>query len=264
MIQVDNVDIDILKAEWDILIILDGCRYDIFKSVYENLIHSKCELKKAKTFCSGTKEWMQNNFYNKDCSSIIYLDPIVMFNLFIPDDTFFKTVMVWKTNWDYEYGTIKPDEMTDVALEQIKQHPKKRFIIHYHQPHPPYLMKEYLGIGEIDTPDTIQNSIEDTGFNFSNFYQGCMRRFFGYSRTWKWLTMFGVDPCDYYGKIYKKYGQDGLVRGYRKNLELALYEINRLIDVCNGKIVVTSDHSHNLNGDLRGLKEQFVPWLEVT
>lgn len=262
MIQVDNDIIDILKAEWDILVILDGCRYDVFEQVYLDQLNTGGKLKKAKTFSSGTQEWMCNNFYNKDCSNIIYLDPIIMFNVFIPDDTFFKTIMVWDTDWDYDYGTILPSKMTDVALEQIRQHPKKQFIIHYHQPHPPYLLKEYLRIDKINTPSTIMNNVNGNRFSF--FYQGCMRKFFGYSRTWKWLMRLGVEPCDYYGKIYKKYGHDGLVRGYRKNLELVLYEINRLIDVCDGKIVVTSDHSHNLNGDLRGLKDQFVPWLEIT
>lgn len=262
MIQIDDVTTSLLDEEWDVLIILDACRYDIFKQVYEKQQRNPGQLKKAKTFSKGTKEWMQNNFVDQDCSDIVYIDPIVMFHQFIPHNTFFKTIMVWEDNWDYEYGTITPEDMTRVALQQFKRYPGKRFIVHYHQPHPPYLLEEYKEFGEIDTPEKIQKNIKKK-FSFTECYQGRMCKSFGYERTWRWLSFLGVEPQSYYGQIYKKYGYKGVIDGYKKNLERAYNEVNRLIDKYDARFIVSSDHSHNLNGDLRGLKQQYVPWLEV-
>lgn len=266
MISVEDNNIDLLKANWKVLVILDACRYDIFKQMYADIIHHKSKLKKAKTFSSGTQEWMSKNFYNEDCSDIIYMDPIVMFNKFIPRHNFFKVVMVWKKKWNYEYGTIMPQDMTDITLEQIKQHPEKRFIVHYHQPHAPYLLPEFLGMGEIDTPEKIQQSIKENkkkNKDLPHFLQGNMKKILGNERAWNWLIRLGMEPLDYYGKIYKLYGEEGLVRGYTETLKLVLDDVNRLIEACDRKIVITSDHSKNLNGSMANLKNEYIPWLEI-
>lgn len=266
MIEVDDNSIDLLKADWDVLLILDACRYDFFERIYKDIIQQECTLKKARTFCSGTFDWMENNFRNKDCSNVIYINCIVMFDKFMPNDTFFKVVKVWQSGWDYEYGTITPQNMTDEAMFQTKLHPRKRIIVHYHQPHPPYLLSEYKNIDKILTPKQIQLNVKENGFGF--LYQGKMRKWFGYERAWRWLIKLGIEPLDYYGKIYKKFGKEGLIRGYTENLKIVLRDVVELLEFIhifqlNKKVVITSDHSHNLNGDIRNLNEQFVPWLEI-
>lgn len=239
------------------LVILDACRYDLFESVYSDILNFNGDLKKAKTFCSGTFDWYNKNFQDVDCSNIIYINPIVMFNQAMPNKSFFNVVHTWKCNWNYKYGTIMPKDITNLALLERKHFPNKRIIVHYHQPHPPYLQDKYLGLEEVITPEEILENGSKNRFGF--FYQGCMRRFLGYERTWNWLLKLGITPLDYYGKIYQLYGRGGLVSGYTENLMLVLEELNRL----HGKIVITADHSHNLDGDTRTLKEQYVPWLEI-
>ena len=190
MINIDGEDIDLLKKDWGVLIILDACRYDIFSEVYRPILKKKGVLKKAITHCSGTKEWMVGNIYNKDCGDIIYVDPIVMFDNFVPKHNFFKVEMVWKKYWDYDYGTINPKDMTDVAIELIKKNPEKRFIIHYHQPHPPYLLTEYLGLEDVITPEKIIKAVNENinpHNTFSHFFQGNLKRFLGHERAWKIL-----------------------------------------------------------------------------
>jgi len=262
MIQIEGVDCDILSADWKVLIILDACRFDVFANLQFMLPGT---LKIANTFCAGTQEWMYNNIYNNDCSDIIYLNPIIMFNTFIPKHNLFKVVDVWKTHWNYEYGTILPSDMTKVALEVIKKHPDKRVIIHYHQPHPPYLQEKFLGIeGPVDTPEEILKQIGvKRKFNFLEFFQGRLRKTLGCEKAWNIITGMGLEPMDYYGKIYKQYGREGLEYGYRETLKMTLKSINKIIVKNNINIVVTSDHSKNLDGSNKNLKKQSVPWLEI-
>jgi len=266
MINVDGNGIDILNEDWGILIILDACRYDVFEKNYKEIVSKKGMLKKSKTSARGTKEWMHNNLLGRDCSNIIYIDPIIMFDMFLPGHNFFKVEKVWKTNWDYEYGTIMPKDMTDGALEQIKKHPDKRMIVHYHQPHPPYLLPEFKGIDTIVTPELVLNRIKENktkNTDINCFIQGNMRKFLGAERAWKLLIGLGVTPRDGMGKVYKKLGYEAILRGYEENLKLVLNDVNRILDYYEGKIVITADHSKNYDGSTKDIGTQYVPWYEV-
>lgn len=266
MISVEDNNVDLLKANWKFLIILDACRYDIFRDIYKGIIHNHCELKRAITYCSGTKEWLQNNFHGRDCSEIVYVDPIIMFDKFLPNHNFFKVDYVWKTKWNYEYYTILAKDITDSALEQLKQHPDKRFIVHYHQPHPPFLSPEFKGMNESNTPDKILRIIADEKpphNDFPHFIQGKLRNVLGSENTWKLLIRLGIEPLDFFGRVYKLYGTEGIIRGYIENLRLVLSDVTRLINKYNGKIIISADHSKNLNGSSKNLKNEYVPWLEI-
>ena len=265
MIEINEKMIDFIDADWKICIILDACRYDVFKEVYKKHIKKKGILKKAKTFSNGTKEWIDQNIKEKDCSDIIYVDPIIiMFDKWLPNHSFFKIDEVWKYGWNYDYGTILPKQITKSALKQMKNNPDKRILIHYHQPHPPYLLPQFLNICEPDTPEKIKKSInKKRRLNISQMIQGNMRRFLGSRLAWFLLILFGIEPKDYAGKVYKVSGWDGLVDAYKQTLIMVLKDINKIIDAKNGKLVITSDHSKNYDGSLKNLKSQSVPWLEI-
>lgn len=262
MIEVNRKKINFIDADWKICIILDACRFDVFSNLSHMLPGN---LKVAKTFCSGTQEWMYNNIYGNDCSNIIYVNPIIMFNNFIPKHNFFNVVMAWKTHWDYTHGTILPEDITKVALEEIKKNPDKRFIIHYHQPHPPYLQDKFKGIdGPVDKPEEIIKQVgKKRAFDFLEFIQGRMRKTLGCEKTWSILLNMGMEPIDYYGKIYKLYGMEGLKSGYKETLKMTMKSIKDIIESNAGKIVVTSDHSKNIDGSTKNLRKQSVPWLEI-
>jgi len=264
MIEIDNQTINLLDEDWKLLIILDACRYDIFRDEY-HILHKSKTLRKTKTHCIGTYEWYNNNIVNQDCSDIIYIDPIVMFKHIVPDNTFHEVVEVWKEHWNYEYGTILPDSMTDVTLQKLKQHPSKRFIVHYHQPHPPYLQPKFKGIdGPVDKPEEIlRQAGKKRKFIFNQFFQGRLRKTIGCKHAWDFIINLGIEPNDYYGKIYKLNGMKGLEYGYRETLKQAFHSVNTLIDTVPEKIIITSDHSKNLDGSNKNLREQYVPWLEV-
>ena len=71
---------------------------------------------------------------------------------------------VSKFGWDDELGTVPPEEVTNAALRNREKYPDKRMIIHYVQPHHPWIgktraenlntlwnRKEYHKIKDIET-----------------------------------------------------------------------------------------------------------------
>jgi hypothetical protein len=268
VISIDGEKVDLLEQNWDVLIIIDATRYDVFEDTYKNILHKEGVLKKAKTFAGCTFDWMNSNLNNKDCSNIIYIDPIIMFENYVPQNNFFKVEKVWETKWDYEYGTILPESITDSALELMKKHKDKRFIVHYHQPHPPILLPNFLKIRtRITTPDKVLRRVdkedENPAKDIPHFIQGNMRRFLGSENAWNILIKLGIEPLDGAGQMYKHLGKDEMIRGYKENLKLVLKDINRIIDSQNKKIVITSDHSYNYDRSRKKLKKRYVPWYEV-
>jgi len=239
MYEIEGKNIELLEADWDVLIDLDACRYDVFKEVYKEVYRYKGELKRAKTYCSGSEEWRHKNLYGKDLSDVIFLTPRICPFRHVTEADFFMVVRAWKTKWDYRYGTVLPQDMTELTLEQMKQHPKKRFIIHYHQPHAPFVLPEYLDIGELYRPEELlaifNGEKKSKKKSTLSFVQGGMKRFLGYEFTWKLLIGLGIEPHDYCGKVYKKLGKEGLLQGYVENLKLVLKYANVLIDSFDGK-----------------------------
>ena len=268
MIAIDGEKVNLLKQDWDVLIIIDATRYDVFEELHKSILHKKGVLKKAKTFASCTFDWMNGNLNNKDCSDIIYIDPIIMFENYVPQNNFFHIEKVWKTKWDYKYGTILPESITDSALDLMKKHKDKRFIVHYHQPHPPILLPNFLKIRtRITTPDKVLRRVDKEDENptkdIPHFIQGNMRRFLGSENAWNILIKLGIEPLDGAGQMYKHLGKEEMIRGYKENLKLVLKDINRIIDSQNKKIVITADHSYNYDRSRKKLKKRYVPWYEV-
>lgn len=270
---VGNSEIDIIDYNWDLCIIIDSCRYDVFKSIYKDVfknIYKSIYLKEACSHCAGTMEFMKNHL-NSDYIDIVYVNHTVSRQYWIPNTEFFEVVDVWKTHWDYDkWGTLMPWDMADVAIEKIKQHyPKKRVMLHFVQAHPPYLLPGYEEFNKREyTPErTIKHWSEGRPKRrrgLKEIYQGVLRKRIGYERTWRLLIRLGVEPSDYFGRVYKKFGWSGLVDGYRENMLLTLHEAKRVADAFpEGKILISADHSQSIIGDRRGVREESIPWLVI-
>ncbi len=95
----------IFSKEWDSLIVLDACRYDVFESIVGPSGH----LDKIKSPGSSTSEWLEGNFLKQDLSEIVYISGnpytgIVDFLDRLEDPGFHKIIDVWKTGWDEKEG----------------------------------------------------------------------------------------------------------------------------------------------------------------
>ena len=119
MIEIDGEEKDVLKEDWDLLIILDGCMFDVFKRYYLPYIKKKSTLHKARTGCKGTKEYFEKNFIGEDCSDIILVSPIIVFDKWFPNNNFFFIDKTWD-DWNYDYGTVMPDVTNQRALNLMR------------------------------------------------------------------------------------------------------------------------------------------------
>jgi hypothetical protein len=121
--------IDVTEKDWDNLIILDACRYDVFQK-YSRF--SEASTTKVISQGSWSFEWQKNNFVGKSLHDTIYITANHYAER-IPVGTFFKTV----NSLTLDDG-IHPSVVKRLAKEAHRQHPDKKLIVHFMQPHTPH------------------------------------------------------------------------------------------------------------------------------
>lgn len=240
--------VSVVDEEWDYLIVLDACRFDYFEK--QNNLDGK--LSKKISQGSTTVEWIQKNF-TEPHSDIAYISAnpyISRFMLkkklgFIP---FFYIDEVWDYGWDDEMKTVLPEKVTEAAIrENEKFGDKKRLIIHYNQPHQPY--------------------ISDPGLVRKDWQRLRQRIYEGAKGVKKVLDTQSVWHYAMRGEI----SIDRIKKGYAENLRLVLEEVEKLLEKLEGKIIVTADHgecfgeywlyAHPGKIYIKPLVE--VPWLVI-
>lgn len=212
----------LMSEDWDALIILDGCRYDQF----ERLNTLPGELDSRISLGSTTKEFLGKNFVGETHWDTVYVTASPMYRTVDMDDTFHEVVDVWRTDWDDDLQTVPPDAMAAAALDAAERFPDKRLLVHFMQPHYPFIGETGRGISHSGYERT-RRLVETGEGSWDN------------PKIWSLVWSGEVD-------------EDTARRAYDENLELALPHVERLIDAFDGRTVVTSDH-----GNLLG--EQIAP-----
>lgn len=233
----------IMEGDWDYLIVLDCCRYDYFKKY--NDIDGK--LNKIKSKGSTTKEWRDKNFTRK-YDDVLYIsaNPFIsdleVFG-FDGDEHFFHVENAWDYAWDDKLGTVPPERVVDIFSQMKEKHPDKKMIIHFLQPHLPYIGDKKLNINDFDT-----GLDEEELVWFNNIF-----------RSFLWNISLG--------KITTR---DWKV-AYSDNLKYVLKHVEDLINHTEGKIFITSDHGisfgekfiHGHHTGVRTSEIVEVPWFKV-
>lgn len=133
---------NVYSREWDVLVILDACRVDLMESVVDDydFITSVPSLYSV----GGTSdEWMQRTFGDVD-SATLESTAYVTANAHLQHtdvdyDEFGVLDEVWRYGWDDELGSVRPRTMTDRAIAVHRESDVERLIVHYMQPHAPFL-----------------------------------------------------------------------------------------------------------------------------
>lgn len=214
---------DLLSEDWDNLIILDACRYDVF----EQLHTLPGDLSSRRSKGSATVEFLEQNFSNGPYHDIVYVTahPNVPLTLGNP---FHELINVWKDEWDHDLKTVQPGPVTRAAANAYEAYPDKRLIVHYLQPHYPF-------IGETGRTEIS----EQAGVEYT-------RR-----------AAVGDDPRrdhpdNAWDQVRKGTLSTEVIRtAYRENLELVLPYVEQLVKQFDEKTVVTADHG-NLFGERAG------------
>lgn len=145
--------VDVMEEDWDTLVVLDACRYDAFTRVVP-FLPWEGTLEKKISQGSNTPQWLNKNF-GEETFDAVYVsgNPWVSHNNFFnPCNHFISVKAVWKDHWNEKYGTVLAEDVTESALEIRKQYPHTRMIVHYLQPHHPFIGKTKL-YGETNIRD---------------------------------------------------------------------------------------------------------------
>lgn len=135
-----NADgIDVFAEDWDNLLILDACRYDSFaeQSTLDGALDS------CISRASATREWVHANFTDRQLHDVVYVSANPNYRK-VADDIGAEVhayVDIWQDdNLVGDDNTIVPPEtVTEHALEAAENYPNKRLLVHYVQPHYPFI-----------------------------------------------------------------------------------------------------------------------------
>jgi hypothetical protein len=237
--------VDVFAEDWDNLLVLDACRYDMFER-YADL---PGRLEHRNTRGTSTMEFLKANFAGRDLRDTVYVtaNPQLYHNREEIDADLYRVVDVWQEEgWNAEYGTVLPETVTEHAIRAAREYRKKRLVVHYIQPHYPFIGSDT----EFDKRHLVAS---DTGGNGN-----------GSENVWGQLMTGTLDatPADVW-------------QPYVANLKRALPHVEELLSNLDGRTVVTADHGNMIGersfpipvrewGHPRGTyTEQLVrvPWL---
>jgi hypothetical protein len=136
-------DLDIMDESWDILLILDACRYDYFEDI--NTIEG--HLEKRQSPGTMSLEFMEETYFGGEFHDTVYITANT-FASEIPEGTFHKLINLVEDGWDEELKTVPPKEMVSATENALVEYPNKRIIAHFMQPHTPFLSEYGQEISE--------------------------------------------------------------------------------------------------------------------
>jgi hypothetical protein len=130
--------IDIFAEDWDTLVILDACRYDLFaeQSTLDGQLESRISQ------ASATREWVRANFTGRALHDVVYVSANPNYRKVA--DEIGAEVHAYVDVWEDDYlkadgNVVSPRAVTECALEAAERYPNKRLLVHYVQPHYPFL-----------------------------------------------------------------------------------------------------------------------------
>jgi len=257
-----NKLIKVMEEEWDYLIILDACRYDYFLMTYNDYFNG--DLFKGISVSTGTLGWCLKSFkdYYHDVIYISgnpYINSKIKIRGFYAKNHFYEVVDVWDFGWNKTLGTVPPEKINETTINFIKKFPNKRFIIHYLQPHEPYISFKYRHKG-FSKPNPNEKNILQ-GLQGNQFYvnfekiiliiNSLLMRTKLIKNTYQLRDILKLPPVNPMDDIRRIYGMDGLREAYKENLKIVLNNVAKLCKVLlfqypSKKIVITSDHGEGL------------------
>lgn len=232
----------IFSREWDNLIILDACRYDTFKEVIEELNINYGKLEKHISLGSDTTEFLQKNFNRGEYDDIVYVtaNPFVSIIL---EGKVYKIVPVWELGWHQELKTVPPENVVYYALRAYLKYARmnKRLIIHFIQPHYPYVSYPYK---------LMQKALEDLK---SEAKEGSSRSDFSLPLRFRRAVKAFLERKIYHARFYIEIDKEAHMKAYKDNLRYVLPYAFYLAKLLPGKNVITADHGEAFGEKLHPL-----------
>lgn len=198
----------VVDEDWDNLIILDACRYDIFKEVTG--INTDYRISCG----SDTVEFLIKNFTDRKLMDTVVVTATPHVDKLVKN-SFYRVIPVWDKGWNDDLNIVLPETVVEYALRAEKEYPDKRLIIWFVQPHAPFL-NDYDLLSE-DFRSLREHIKGRNPVEVINPWEKARKGEVSIDRVW---------------------------RGYKKNLEIVVSHAFKLAEKLNGKTVITSDHGN--------------------
>ena len=207
----------IWEDPWDVMVVLDGCRYDTMKAVAGEFDWCN-DVSAEYSVGSESGDWMETTFstekYQSDLSSTAYVTANGKTDQHINSDNLYKLDEVWRYAFDFDWGTVPAKSVTDRAIDVARSDSPDRLLVHYMQPHFPVVPPASDGES---VPDCLLDS------------------------NWEHIRQ---DPT---------VTSDVLSRFAVKNLRYVMNSVERLLQNIDAeRVVITADHG-NLFGEFEAL-----------
>lgn len=221
----------IYDHDWDVLVVLDACRYDMYRDVVgagESVL----------SVASTSTEWMDVTFddkYENEIANTAYVSANP-YSQRLDESRFGLVDHVWRGHWDDDLGTIPAGSVTDHGIVVARSEEFDRVIIHYMQPHFPFIGGKqfgHLGRGAFDIGNGEGQNV------------------------WRMVERGAAAP-------------DEVVDAYYDNLRYVSESVKTVLENVDGRVVISADHAnalgewnmwgHRAYVPFRAVRE--VPWDE--
>jgi len=238
-----------IQKDWDNLIVLDACRPDFFKKYnpFEGEFSQKVSLG------ASSPEFFSYNFRKRQFHDTVYVTGNTNIER-ISEDSVHKIIKTYAETNGVNKGWL-PETTFEHALRTYNEYPDKRMVVHFMQPHAPYL-----------------------GDHAKKLRRRVAKR---HQVRFRYMDVIGAetqkDADEHIRSLIDafKYGyisQEQLGKVYAENLRIVFEYVEELLRDIDGKTVITSDHSESF-GDFNGIyghkdyslskKLREVPWLVI-
>lgn len=285
---------DFIEREDFTIVVLDACRYDVFSEVYDE--YTSGTLQPVWSTAGWTGAYVEQTWTER--YDLTYLGAATHVSdhsfefrdrAYRPSEHIDRIVQLWKTDWNPVYGTVHPENVTDAALAEATRDGPTRMVVHYMQPHSPYIGETKILPWEIDErhrSETIDELARDAAAraNASDRdaeaavdeldpaeidFETVVEYDLGPRQFQQWQAARPTDSIR--SRIHTGEIADRMLRrAYRDNLRLVLREVDRLVSRLDCAVVVTSDHGEFLgesgryfHPDTHDPLVREIPWLEV-
>lgn len=236
----------IIEKEWDILLVLDACRYSSFKTAIETL-GWEGKLSLYKTKARNTVEYRDSWPKTPRDQQFFYVSG----NPYINSKTAgnkFKVIDAFLWGWDVRHDVAAPEAVTDAMMTLTKF--GERIVAHYMPPHLPFLGESNrlekwepykstlrrdrkLEVPLHDLESDVQVSVPFPSSSVPN-----AKGLFTFAEYLSREPRMAEEPEPVFEDFIQMVKQ-----AYMSNLYLVLRDVKRILRYLRGaKVVVTSDH----------------------
>lgn len=225
----------------------------------------------------NTPSWLRETWSSSFFEDILYVsaNPFVNSkgiekNGFDGAKHFGKILDVWEWGCEDSLGIALPEKVAKEARLARAQHPEKRLVVHFLQPHQPYVVElENENGGELTLWEKALEKFRNRAFKIANLGGGAVGVIS--DKIKQFLSKFGVTGKRPVESFAQTHGDDKLKHAYRENVRRALESTGKLIDRLPGKIIITSDHGEFLGEggfyghhyDSEHSIQREVPWMGI-